>query len=261
LAHDDLDKLAAAVYVLSFPSLLGAILLLFQGTRPFRYWWSYARLSALWLTSVALVGIGIFAQYGKFTHLTDFLAILHVQTEWLIMALLLSATATQAIVAATGGGFLLYLFLFALPGIKGTFFTTSFIGGFGDVFIPVLLLYGKQYALGLGGIGHFLNAYVSFRSFVQWTPVPVYLSLQLFAATLHAIGTVVGVRSNLVQAARARNGAIALREDDDTEETDESKTNPLQGANLTRSKVIKLALLSFGLSLIASIPINFWPRP
>ena len=82
------------------------------------------------------------------------------------------------------------------------------------MFLPVLLFHGRQYALAFGSVGHFLNAYITFHSFVQYTSPAAYLSLQLFAATLHGLGTVVGVYSTKTAAGAARNGAIALPQED-----------------------------------------------
>lgn len=259
LTPEQQAKTDTGTYVLLVPSIVGGLILLLQSHASYRKLWSYSRLSTLWMWSVALVAIGVANQGGRFTPFTDFLAILHIQIEWLIIALLLNASPATGYVAASLGGGFLYICMFALPGIKGSFFVTSVVGGFGDVFMPVLLFYTRQWALAIGGVGHFLNAFFAFQSFVQYSYPSTYYPIQFIVVSLHSIATVLGVLSS-----RSGSGPPGISSGNDSpirlENGENDEPDHVKTASIPRSTLIKLIILTLALDLAAAIPINFAPR-
>jgi len=236
---------------LALPAIVGGIVILI-GSKWRR--WSYAPLAVLWLWTVALFSFAIFAHLGKFGHFINWLGIVHVQIEWLIIGLLLGLSATQSYILATVVGTVLYAFLLGLPGIRGTYLTTSVGGGFGDLFIPILFFHGKQYILAIGATAHFVNALSTFTNFVQYIPFSAYLILQLLATTAHSLFTAVGI----LHLQQAKHAAIQLR-DDTVSDSDSSPEEPIIPVP-DRATIVRLALISLVLSLAASLPLSFGPR-
>ncbi|KAF8318782.1 hypothetical protein DL93DRAFT_346035 [Clavulina sp. PMI_390] len=266
---DQLDKLGfTGAITLSWPTIVGGFALMF-GARNWRQY-SYTPLAIAWMWSVSLVAFGIFKVFGIFDHRIVFVAILHIQTEWLIITYLLGYSFLQGYINATVAGFILYLGEVALPGIRLTFLVSSILGGFGDVFIPVLLWHGGKKMLAVGAAAHFLNALVTFIEFVYYLPLELYLSLQLIFGTAHALFTVAGIMS--LQA-----GSASIRLAPDSEYGQIGDGPGASGTNGSRHKrtsswdglfkplipvpdmkeVVKLALIAGGLSLAASVPLNF----
>jgi len=165
-APDQLDRLGwTAIVTLTWPNILGVIALIF-GTRDWyrvsfasasaiahaltlhstKY--SYTPLAITWFLSVALVAVGIFTRYGVYDHFLHYLAvsptlnpssaphsvsllqIAHIQWEWFIITFLLGYPFEQGYINATIVGLICFITDLGLPGIRGTFFVASILGGY-----------------------------------------------------------------------------------------------------------------------------------
>jgi hypothetical protein len=185
------------------------------------------------------------------------LQIVHVQFEWLIITFLLGYPFHQGYINATLLGLFFFLTDLGLPGIRGTFFFASVIGGWGDVFMPVLLWNGGQRKLAIGGIGHFLNALVTYYGFVDYIPIGPYLTLQLLFGGTHVFATVVGIYD-------LQKPPIHLEGGEGGEQTamanGKNESFHLIIPPPDRQTIIKLGLFAAVLSLAASLPLNFVPK-
>lgn len=251
---DQVDKLGwTAIATLTWPAIVGGFALI-VGTRDWKRY-SYTPLSIAWLWSIALVAVGIYTRYGKYDHFLHFLAIAHVQWEWLIITYLLGYSFQQGFINATLVGSFFFLTDLGLPGIRATFIAASILGGWGDVFMPLLLWNGGQRILAIGGIGHFLNALVTYFGFVIYIPVGPYLALELIFGGLHTICTVGGIF-------RLQKPAIHLDEENISSPATNGKSDvqPHVIPTPSRRDIIRLGIWASVLSLATSLPLNFAPK-
>jgi len=253
-----LDRLGwTAIVTITWPNILGVIALIF-GTRNW-YRYSYTPLAIAWFLSVALVAAGIFTRYGVYDHFLHYLAIAHVQWEWFIITYLLGYPFAQGYINATIAGLICFVTDLGFPGIRFTFLVASVIGGWGDVFMPLLLWTGGQRILAIGGIGHFLNALVTYYGFVDYIPIGPYFALQLIFGGTFILATVVGIFALQKPAIRleagTEEGAEGAAIVDGKSDSFHTIIPPPD-----RETIKKLALIAAVVSLAASLPLNFAPK-
>lgn len=93
---------------------------------------------------------------------------------------------------------------------------------------------------------------------MHYLPLEVYLALQVIFGTAHAVFTVAGIID-------IQNGSSSIRLASDTEHEygHHQRSSSYDGLFkplipiFDKKEVIKLALIAAGLSLVASIPLNF----
>ncbi|KAH7102475.1 hypothetical protein BKA62DRAFT_769636 [Auriculariales sp. MPI-PUGE-AT-0066] len=160
----------------------------------------YYILIAWWFISVAVFGTLVYYQAGRTTRATFVLAVFHNQIEVLLNGLLLGFSRETCIAAALVYGLIMYPIVLIASSIAYVFIGAAIVGGANDMLIVCLLLYGKQWFLAAGAIGHVFSAVAVFTQAVDnigvipynlciflglWSHIGFTLVALLYAQRLH----------------------------------------------------------------------------
>ncbi|KAF8591589.1 hypothetical protein K439DRAFT_1611228 [Ramaria rubella] len=192
-----------AFFILGFGGpLVGALFALFTTKR----WWSYESLWSFPRLVSAFAAI-VFLNPGRATRSTF---VLHgrdqydvcieddkgqpSRTEFILRSLLLDGTINQSLIAAMIFGLVDFTLAFSISDMGYVFVFASILGGMNDFLIPLLLIYGRQPLLAIGGFAHTAAAVSVFTAVVHDYGVVTFTLVSFFSLWLYIGFTIAGLR-------------------------------------------------------------------
>jgi len=225
-----------------------------------KFFWTMNRLMVLWLISIQVFGAIVYFQNGATTRILFVTATIHLQIEYMILALLLKCSGLHALVIAYFAGTILFSVQLFVPDFSLVYMLST-ISGFTDFAFPLLALYGKQYFYATAGFAHFVQAVAVFSIVVKnfgyfWWDFITFWSTWIQNGAVAAA---------VLQAWIASSGTtqpIALPTGDDESETDrlpggEAPDNPLAHIDIPKKVVITIFAVSIGGSIVSAFVFVF----
>jgi len=212
-----------------------------------------------WLISIQIFGAIVYVQNGATTRILFIMATIHLQIEYMILALLLKCSGLQALIIAYIGGTILFSIQLFIPDFSIVYMLST-ISGFTDFAFPLLALYGKQNFYALAGFSHFVQAVSVFCIVVKnfgyfWWDFITFWSTWIQNGAIAAA---------IFQAWRASGSSqpIALPTGDDESETDknpggEAPDNPLAHIDIPKKVLITIFAVSVGGSIVSAFVFVF----
>jgi len=233
--------------------VLSTLLLVFSGKGWWqrKYYWSISRLMLLWLVSVQVFAIMVYNNKGATTRTTHLVGAVHLQIEYMILALLLKSSALKALVIAYIAGSILFAIQLFTPDYSILYIATT-IAGFPDILIPVLFTYGKQRYFAIGSFAHLVQAGAVFGVAVK-NYGHLTFNLLTFSSTIVMNGALVYA----VLTSGSQEGSIRLADSED-DEADKSASgeafdNPLAHVDIPQKTLYTM----FGASIAGTTVIAF----
>jgi len=159
------------------------------------------------------------------------------QIEYLLLCVLLGFTGQRAFTMAWVFGLVTLGSILLWPSTSFTYMITAIIGGAGDGMIPLLLLYGKQWWLAAAGIFHILSAVTVFAGIVRNIGIVPYNNIIFLSVWGHVGFLLIGIME-LSKKYHEHGGVFP---------------NPMEGVTFKKHILIKIALVSFASSTIATL--------
>jgi len=216
-----------------------------------KYFWTMNRLLVFWLISIQVFGAIVYTQNGATTRILFIFATIHLQIEYMILALLLKYSGLQALIIAYIGATILFSIQLFVSDFSLVYLLST-ISGFTDFAFPLFALYGKQYWYATAGFAHFVQAVAVFSIVVKnfgyfWWDFITFWSTWIQNGAIAAA---------VFQAWRTQS--IALPSGDDESETDrqpggEAPDNPLHKVDVPK----KIRIIIFAVSIGGSIASAF----
>jgi len=223
-----------------------------------KFFWTMNRFMVLWLVSIQVFGAVVYFQNGATTRILFITATIHLQIEYMILALLLKCSGLQALIIAYIGGTVLFSIQLFVSDFSIVYMLST-ISGFTDFAFPLLALYGKQWWYATAGFAHFVQAVSVFCIVVKNFGI-FWWDFITFWSTWIQNGAIAVAVFQAWLGSGTQNGTqpIALPSGDDESETDripggEAPDNPLADVDVPKPILIGI----FGVSIVGSIISSF----
>jgi len=245
-----------ALFILSqiIPTV-ASILLIFsrKGWWRRKFYWTMNRMMVLWLISIQIFGAVVYFQNGATTRLLFISAIIHLQIEYMVMALLLKRSGLEALVVAYVVGTILFGIPIFVPDFSIVYMLTV-VSGATDFALPLLLLYGRQWLFAIAALAHAVQVVAVFVIVIKDFGL-FWWNFLTFWGTWIQSGALVAAILRIWLANQKQ--PIHLPPGDDASDTDripggEAPDNPLAHVEVSKMAAIIIFGLSFGVSTLSS---------
>jgi len=222
--------------------------------------WTMNRLMVFWLISIQIFGAVVFVQNGATARVLFITATIHLQIEYMILALMLKYSALQALFIAYIGGTVLFSIQLLVPDFSIVYMIST-IFGFTDFAFPLLALYGKQYLYATAGFAHFIQAVAVFCIVVKdfgyfWWDFITFWSTWIQNGAI-AAAVFQAWRVSGAKAAQPIALPSSDQESDPDRPSGEAADNPLAAVDVPKKVVITIFALSIGGSIASAFIFMF----
>jgi len=210
-------------------------------------------MMVLWLVSIQVFGAVVYYQNGATTRLLFIAAIIHLQIEYMILALLLKRSGLQALLVA----YVVGTILFGIPLFVSDFslvYMLTVVSGATDFAMPLLLTYSRQWTYATAAWAHSIQVVAVFIIVIKDFGFFWWNFLTFWGTWIQNGAIVIAVFRAWIA---HKKQPIRLAAGDDQSDTDripggEAPDNPLAHFTVSKKAAIVIFGLSYGITFVSS---------